>query len=274
MKVDIFIWSKDRPMQLDSCLRSIYDNFENAGKVYVLYDFSNQSYLSGYKKIFKKNYNLKIEFLKQDPTIFKVENEKVLDKIETEYSLGLCDDSLFIKKINVNEVISFSNDNDDISCISLRLGKNIKKNYVTKNIDDFPNFIKNDKYLVWNWKDAENAWSYPFAVETHLFKHSWYKNFVKNLDYHIPTTLEAAFVTNKDKFKPIMISFFESKVSNICTNRVQNYSQNLFDKKRNFTAEYLNNLFLNNLIIDNEKIYNNISEYLFQEIDIEFKNDS
>ena len=72
MKIDIFIWSKDRPMQLDSCLRSIYDNFENAGKVYVLYDFSNQSYLSGYKKIFKKNYNLKIEFLKQDPTIFKV----------------------------------------------------------------------------------------------------------------------------------------------------------------------------------------------------------
>ena len=79
MKIDIFIWSKDRPMQLDSCLTSISDNFENAGKTYVMYDFSNDQYLSGYKKIFKKNYKLDIEFSKQDPTIFKVENEKVLD---------------------------------------------------------------------------------------------------------------------------------------------------------------------------------------------------
>lgn len=270
MKIDIFIWSKDRPLQLDACLRSIADNFINHGNIYVLYDFSNENFYNGYKKIFEKSYNLNIMFIRQTIETFKKVNEEVLDLIKTEFSLGLCDDSMFIDKTDISEIINYLKINNNISCISLRLGKNIKKHYVSKLEMKKPNFIEENGYLCWDWRNSEGDWAYPFAVETQIFNHDWYKNFVKKLDYNIPTTLEGSFCSNPNSFGNLMISFENSKISNICINRVQNYSNNLYDKTRDYNPEKLNNLFLNGFTINNEKIYKKSSEFLFQEIDLTF----
>lgn len=270
-RIDVYIWSKDRALQLDLLLRSIRDNFENISKVYVMYDCSNQNFFKGYEKVTNTDYEIDIDYRTQTNETFKKINEDVAGQLRTKYSLGLCDDSLFIRKTNADDLLDAMDTNPNICATSLRLGLNIKRNYVTKGITKQPDFIYGKNLLMWNWNNCEDGWGYPCAVETQIFNTAWYRAIIKNFKYHIPTTLEGCLFKSKNIFKPLMISFPESHITNLCLNRIQNYSDNKYDRVRNYNPEMLNKKFLDGYIIDERKIYNRNCEYLFQEIDVEFK---
>ena len=91
--MDIIIFSKDRSMQLDLCLRSIKDHVKIDHNVKVLYDYSNNlSYSNYYHQIMLENYGA--EFILQEK-LYKT-LKRVIKESDSKYFILMVDDSIFV----------------------------------------------------------------------------------------------------------------------------------------------------------------------------------
>lgn len=252
--IDCIIYSKDRTSQTDLLLRSIKDMFVDVGEVFLLYTWSNPDFREGFKRILEKKYGLNIIPITQDN--FQSGVNLILDMMESDSFLGLCDDDVFIKQTDCSEIVRVLEDTE-ISSISLKAGLNITKQY--PNFDSVhPQFVETSPFLKWEWRKADKMmdWGYPTCVNSYIFKKDYYKELIKGFAFHCPPYLEMGLNINKERFRKYIVSLQESTLLNIPANRLQTLSPNAFASKYYYDITDLNRKFLDGYVISTKGIYN------------------
>lgn len=160
------IFSKDRPLQLDLCLNSIKNKFNDSSSVVVIEKYSD-NYIEALDIL--KDEHKDIDFIHQSDSIY----QDVLGAISQKYTCFFTDDNIFYNKFSTNMYDSIFG-NPSVCCISLRLGYNIDTRwhcgqsqsdipYKIQEIADWI-FIRKTSYAYGSY------WGYSHSVDGHIFR--------------------------------------------------------------------------------------------------------
>jgi hypothetical protein len=275
MLLNVIIFSKDRAMQLDLLLQSILLNFNVEDyKLNILYKASNDDYNRGYNTI----RDLYPQFTYKKEESFKQDLLSLFN--DSKYTVFLTDDDIIYQSFKLN------NDElhnifmlTDANCFSLRLGLNTVNCYTQQKLNKIDNYNTHNFYFdvdliesVISWKvgDGTNDYSYPMSVDGHIFKTEYIKNLCEILEYGNPNFFEA-MLSNFGRNEMIISSYQNSKLVNSPINRVQETFKNLSGMKYRYSVEDLNEMYLDGLILNLEKMNFNEINGCHQEIQPIFK---
>jgi hypothetical protein len=258
MLLNGIIFSKDRAMQLDLLLESILLNFDVEDyQINILYKASNDEFQRGYDLLINKypQFNFKIE------ESFK--NDVLSLFNDCKYTVFFTDDDIIYKSFKLN--------NDELhnifmiteaNCFSLRLGLNTNHCYTQQRLNKLNNYNTHNFYydvnliepvISWKVADGTNDYAYPMSVDGHIFKTEYIKNLCEVLEYSNPNLFEA-MLSNFTRPEMIISSYEHSKLVNSPINKVQDIFQNLSGMKYRYSVEDLNEMYLDGVILNLEKI--------------------
>lgn len=222
-KIESLIFSKNRPMQLELCLRS-HKHFWGEN-ITVLFK-ADPEYQKGYE-ILAKEYP-EVNFLPE--TNFK---QQVIEYVKrNKYTVFFCDDDVMIRPMEQFEHLL----TDKIACVSMRLDPKYTWHFERDMPIEKP-LIHNN---TWVWSQSLGDWSFPMSVLGHIFRSSDLLPLVTSLIYTNPNQLEAALAENPIP-QPLMVCFNEAKNINLPLNLVQNVFPN---KAGKVSVKKLNDRFL------------------------------
>lgn len=274
------IFSKDRPFQLDGCLRSIKKNF-NLGvehKIHVIYNSSNYDIELDYHNIIKEHPDVGFWF-DQDRCIFVAH---LITMGAEPYVTLFTDDDLFYAPVDsAYEDIDNLMSSKDIFCLSFRLGANIyKRDYGDGVLREdvgrpYLSYRKSKRFLYWPLILSDGYWGYPLSLDGHLYRKedlsSRLEKIVAGLynTKQTPNVLESRLYENLGPNEPsIMACEITSKVVNSPNNRVQSEYENRCGDHYNYSPKLLLEKYRKGHRM-NLDIFNNLRvECPHQEIDI------
>ena len=245
-KARFVIFSRNRAMQLQALLESLYCNIQESkiDSVAVIYK-ADPYFISSYNKL-RENFS-SIEWIEE--TGFR---DQTMDAIRTdsEFTSFLVDDVLVHSKIQED----FFPDENDI-CFSLRLGKNCRYSHPANSFYPLPNFIIDDgKKIKWSWFNSPFDFGYPFSLDGHVFRTSDLIEIISYLNFRNPNSLENEMVYRNpliNKFIGLsMSSFSHSKIVGVPVNRVNEEVLNRFGVDYKISEEELEENFKNGKRID------------------------
>ena len=260
--INIVIYSKDRPMQLDACLCSLYDHFKEvthkAVKKTVVYTTSHGDFEKGYESL--KTIYADTNFVSQ--TDFRQNTLTNID-LDNRFTMFLVDDILFKRNFSVSDsVFGMLNNNSYMLAISLRLHKGINYCYAIDKDISQPQFIRNvpNEFCVWKWPGCEGDWGYGFSLDGNIYNTKYIVSIMQKLQFNNPNELEAVLNAARHEIQPIYMCCYEddSKLFNVPANRVQKQFENRHADS--YSAEELHEKFMTGERIDITK-YNNLSNY-------------
>ena len=221
--LDILIFSKNRPLQLQGLIKSLlhYSNVDSK-KINVLYKYDDQ-YLEGINNL--KYIHQEINFIKE--TDFNKQVKEFLGNGEK-----FC--SFFVDDIIVKDNFDFTIPckilelNPHIMTFSLRLGTHLTFCYALNSSQLVPNGVINSGIFIWNWKNSQHDWNYPLSLDGHIFRKSDIESWSSHLSFKNPNQYESQLQSVRSNFvmPDICCSFLKSKIFNLPLNRVQNEFQN------------------------------------------------
>jgi hypothetical protein len=258
--INLTVFSKDRPAQLDLLLKSIkmFSQELISHGIRVLYKYSDPRINEGYEKV--KKYHPDIQYVLEQRS-FK-EHVCALTDASKPYTMFFVDDQVFKAPFSLNslEFKEFSS-NDQVLCLSLRLYPGINYSYTNNSPSPPPHFIK-DNPLTWIWTNSHigNEFSYPMSVDSHLFRTKDLCPYIFNMGYNGPNTFEGYMAANPLRSREYMICFPESRTVNIPVNKVQIENNN---RRGNISITFLNDNFLSGkrLSVNNIIGYRNIAPH-------------
>lgn len=237
-KVDFIVFSKNRPMQLQALLESLFHFVEPSvvNSVRVLFTFDPQ-YQNGYSKILDRFPN--VVFIKEND--FRHQTISAISE-SGEHVCFLVDDIIFYKETS-----------DDILpkpsevCFSLRLGKNCKYSHPANSWYNLPKFQEEENSISWDWTSGEYDFGYPFSLDGHVFRKDDILQSLRLAIFRSPNSLENVLVYWNpllEKFKRMrMRSFHQSCLVGIPVNRVNNEVPNRFGLEFSMAEPELQSLF-------------------------------
>lgn len=164
------VFSKDRPLQLDLCLRSIEKNFPVSNTV-VLHNYSYE-YADSLSTLASEHPG--VSFFAQTESIY----QDILDithQSENKFVCFLTDDDIVYKRVPINPE-SYKNifAAPEVVCFSLRLGHNINTRYhfgvKYKDICERFHTIENLIFIPRTTYGYGSYWSYSHSVDGHIFR--------------------------------------------------------------------------------------------------------
>jgi len=217
--VDIVIFSKNRPMQLELLLHSLRERFEPFANIHVLYTTSTYQMRFGYKTL-RDEYN-NIEFV-EEINGFKESFNNILRKLNERYCLFLCDDNVFVRELRVHELedaVEHFEAVPEIHAVSLRMNPEIDYCFPAKKTMKVPKMFFFPHGFVWSWMeegiDRHTCWGYPMAINTHIYKAREIIPIIQRLDFHNVNSLEARVNRNRMN-KNLMLAMCETKIFDVC----------------------------------------------------------
>lgn len=174
MLITSIIFSKNRPLQLDLCLKSIKQNFPQSTQNIVIH---NNSVEFGKAHLQQKKEHPDVEFWQQTESLF-CDIWDAMTEAKNKYVCFFVDDCIVYNKVFLEEVNLQNLENDIVSCISLRLGMNICERSHDKSV--FPDkpvtygFSECGGWVIVNkiYNSYGSYWSYNLSVDGHIFKKS------------------------------------------------------------------------------------------------------
>ena len=121
MLITSIIFSKDRPLQLDLCLKSIKQNFPQSTQNIVIH---NNSVEFGKAHLQQKKEHPDVEFWQQTESLF-CDVWDAVNEAKNDYVCFFVDDCIVYNKLFLEEINLQNLEKGVVSCISLRLGINI-----------------------------------------------------------------------------------------------------------------------------------------------------
>ena len=270
-KVDCIVYTRDRACQVDLLLRSMSEKFLNAGKVYIVYTYSDDNFKAGYDRLLQEKYNLDCVFIKQ--TSFQQNVLGTISMMSTPYFLGLCDDDVFIRETDCTAILG-KLDEEGVSSISIKHGLDINHSYPDNRLDPNPEFLEQEVFLKWNWRTyvEYSAWGYPTCVNSYIYLREYFLKLLEGSVFNFPPDMEGCLNTKKEQFKESIVSFRELKLLNLPVNRIQTHSLcNPFAVKFAYGIEYLNRKFLNGDRISTANIYTHQPNQSNDELELHFE---
>ena len=234
-------------------------------KINVLYTYSDDKFKEGYEKLFIIHNDKNINYVKET-TPFK-NHVLLLLNPDNPYSIFFVDDIVFKNEFTINcKQFKLFTMNSEILALSLRLHPYLTYCYAARIRQRIPKF---DSNLMFKWYGEQGDYGYPMSLDGHFFRTNEIIALSRALTYNNPNSYEAIlarYPLNRLK----MICFEDSIIVNNPVNKVQNYNNNVHG---NVTAEFLNEKFLNENIIDFEDFKGVKNSSCHQEIEINFINE-
>lgn len=220
--IEAIIFSKNRPAQLDLLLRSIEARAPQLFKPpTVLYTSNAPEYKRGYK-LCEKQHN-KVYFIEQQD--FQQQVLYMLNNGAREEIMFLCDDDLFIRPfIDAPNPTYILKMNQDVLCVSLRLGRNTVECYPLRRIQKPPEImmgIKDARY--WNWTDSDADWGYPGSLDGNIFRRETLRAILAEAEFSNPNSFEDQLQYATLKLKsvyPLMACYENSLLTGVPVNIV------------------------------------------------------
>jgi hypothetical protein len=199
-EINTIIYSKNRGCQLEALLRNL-----NMPAV-VIYTYDT-AFKTGYEKVQRLYPSIKFLF----QTDFK---QQTIDNLG-EYVMFESDDDVMINHFNEDcwEFEEFKR-NPEILCLSLRLSFKYP-------LYRFNPYFPDASKPVWPWKDRSNAWGYPMAATSTIYRKEDILPILEEstIDMRNPSDLELE-LTKKTPNRPLMICGDNAKFINILANQV------------------------------------------------------
>lgn len=248
------IFSKNRPLQLDLTLKSVYKNFSQSTSNVVIYDCSPE-FEDAYVKLKEEHPNT--QWWRQHPSLFQ----------DTWAAMASSDNNLICFFTDDGIVFSESPEiHPDLfdsvphmGCFSLRMGLNINsRTHMGQTFPDLPQSdlcVLNDNWIIWKTTAAYygSYWSYFLSMDGHIFRKQEMLDMVGELVYlegyreweQNPNAFEAALQRFWTTGQQYMVSNQNSVYVNSPNNRVSDsYIENSSGDQHDYSDKQLLQLFM------------------------------
>jgi glycosyltransferase involved in cell wall biosynthesis len=220
-KVDILIFSCDRPLQLYGCLESIVRYMKGFETLSVLYRASNDRFASGYELL--KNSFPQVHFCRQSSNYkkdFKPLFLKAISKFPSKYILFGVDDIIVKDATDLHQCIEWMEKTGAYG-FYLRFGKHISYCYQSGTPQSIPLSIplKEDIYA-WKLDEAHYDWGFPNSLDMTLYRKEDLKEPFEKLNFKAPNSLEFCWARDYRPQGAVGLYFKNSKIVNIPFNVV------------------------------------------------------
>lgn len=227
-RVDLIIFSFDRPLQLYALMESIGKYITGIINVSVLYRVSNDEFDSAYNRCFenfRKRYA--IHAIKQGSSPrqdFKPITLSLLEKSTARYILFAVDDIIVTDYVDLNQCISALEQYNAYG-FYLRMGKDISYSYTAKTPSPVPVFKNHANDIIsWHLHEGIVEWAYLNTVDMTIYHRVQILNALSQLSFSSPNTLEAAWAyygTTNVLRNALALCYTSSKIINVPLNLVQ-----------------------------------------------------
>jgi len=219
-KVVAIIFSKNRALQLDLCLRTLQLHCADIHKisdVNVLYK-ANGHHRESYE-ILKREY----------PDVIFVEEQSfkqdLLNIVHNKSGIlfSIVDDTVFVEDFLLANIVSNLESNLDCLGFSLRLGLNCSFCFPYGKPQDIPATTKIDNGVVnkYNWQTAQLDFGYPLELSSSAYRLEDIMEILDNCDYHNPNSLEDRMAGCHIQVKPNLLMYDKSVAFSNPLNKVQ-----------------------------------------------------
>ena len=221
-KVDLVIYSYNRPIQLYALLESIDKFVTGTGEISIIYRADNRAFALGYEEV-KEDFS-HMTFFKQGPNPyadFKSFVMKSAFETPNNYVCFAVDDIIMKDYVNLTDCIYWLEQTGTYG-FYLRLGKNITENYTGKKKTPVPPNTKIAKNIyMWKFSDGNRpSWDFPNTCDMTIYKKSDIKKDLESINNFQTTAYETEWAKIADHSK-YGLCYKQSKIVNISINLVQ-----------------------------------------------------
>jgi hypothetical protein len=234
LEVSCIVFSKDRPMQLEACLRTIIGNAPYRGSVTVIHRATSATYRRGYEML---DFGERVEMVDQGAD-FRSTVVGVLREVG-EFVVFHTDDDLFFRRTPHAPLPPAG-----CAAFSLRLGENTDYSYSYGREQPLPERSHLGEVMIWNWRRAADDFAYPLSLNGHIFRTDLIRSLVRGVRFRDPNELERELHLRRHKVPALMASFMESSVVSIPVNVVTESIVNRSGDDPGLSAEALADRFL------------------------------
>jgi hypothetical protein len=243
--ITTIIFSKDRPLQLDLCLKSIKKNLAGSdGITITVIENYSEKYRSSLETL--KSEHLDVGFIKQcDQNLFKCIWSLISTQPQDYPVAFFTDDGILFKEQDVKSIIRVMR-NPNVVTYSMRMGLNVRRREhqgvsYPDTVCPSPEKTQVDRangLLIWDKtvNNYHNYWAYSHSVDGHVFRYDdifdWTDTLAtlschKKVKYKTPNDYESALQMFWCSTAPWMASSLESSYVNSPNNRVSdNFHEN------------------------------------------------
>ena len=238
--LDCVVFSKDRPMQLDACLRSIVRHAPYRGSITVVFRATTERFRQGYAEL---DVDTRVRLVPQEAD-FRMHVLALLHEAGDRIVFHT-DDDLFFRKPPCAPLLP-----EGCASFSLRLGENTTHSYAFAQDQPLPERERVDDFMVWNWRRARTDFAYPMSLDGHLFDSGLLRTLLGGARFRDPNELEQELYLRRHRTPRLMVAFRHSCVVGVPVNVVTESIVNRSGLDPRFTPDALNDLFLEGLRID------------------------
>jgi hypothetical protein len=232
------VFSKDRAMQLDACLKSIANFAPYAGPVTVIYKATTQNFAAAYHAI-ETPENVE---LVEESRFEHVVRDIVGDHA---YTVFHTDDDVFFRAPP-----PLPAPDEHFATVSLRLGENTTYCYAQDAAQPLPPFTADGPLRTWDWTSAAHDFAYPMSLNGHVFNTSLLKRLLTRARFTNPNQLEEELHLRRHRAPRWMVACAHSCVVSIPANIVTSTHTNRASAEASFSPTALNERFLRGERID------------------------
>lgn len=209
-KLTCIVFSRDRAMQLDAflasvrrCVPTLFD------EIIVLFKATGERHAVAYEQLMAEH---------GEPTWLaetSFREDLLALRGAQELLVFHTDDDVFFAAAQAVEL------REDEVCFSLRLGLNTTYCYPLDVTERLEGAAIGTNRVSWEWRSqGPGAYSYPLALNGHVFRADEAHMWLESVDYSTPNELESALQSLNGQLRPRMASFAHSIVVSIPANIV------------------------------------------------------
>jgi glycosyltransferase involved in cell wall biosynthesis len=231
--IQVLIFSKDRPLQLDGTLRSFRRHCRDADGVTirVLYTASSSRDRSLYRQVMREH--PEIHFVEESD--FRRDTTFLLGLHE--FVLFLVDDCLFIGSFSLRECVAALQRQPEALGVSLRLGRNTTSCYALNKPQRVPTLTPaSNSLLAFRWPGMDGDFGYPLEVSSSIYRAADLRELLVQTPFRNPNTLEGELANRAQRLReshPVLLCPAQSLafcapvnlVQQVCENRAGNQSE-------------------------------------------------
>jgi len=261
-KVQLMIFSYNRPLQLELLVSSIRKNITDFNKIIVTFNYSDDRFLKGYENFKEKG--LVDEWHCDKDIAYTPEFKNYLVELmgdEYDYTCLFSDDAIVYGKVSMDNVIAQMT--DDVISFSLRSGLNAKYSfYGGKTIIENPwgEYEDLGDFIKWNWTEynPKRCNGYPIGFgDGCVFKTKIIKDLLGRVEGQSPNELERHLnqIENREVItQKKLVAYKHSKLVSNPVNNVQTFSPLFSGERFSYPVEKLNDKYLEGYVVDFDKI--------------------
>lgn len=220
-KVDLVVFSYNRPMQLYAFLESAGQHLHGIDTATVIYR-ADYEYQAGYE-IVKEKFDY-VQFLCQQnpPQDFRgLFQEAAFGSKKAKYILFAVDDIVVKDYVDLNYCANLI-EQEQVYAFILRLGCNINHCYMLNLPTPVPSAcLVAPNIYKYKFSDGQGDWAYPNTLDMALYRKSDVKATIFNLEWNYPNECEGRWAARANLNQQGLF-FEESKVVNLPLNLVNN----------------------------------------------------